>query len=141
MYRVARFALLSLVVGLTAACAVQHPGSQSSEQSSEPIQTIPGPSPTPQPGTPRTAPQTPSAPIPAPGPKTSSHFAPPPGGNSHWDARLGVHVLDNVPNTFYRQRTYYRWNNGWTWSTSPSGPWQETDASGVPPGLSRQFGN
>lgn len=141
MYRVARFALLSLVVGLTAACAVQHPGSQSSEQSSEPISTIPGPSPTPQPGTPRTAPQTPSAPIPAPGPKTSSHFAPPPGGNSHWDARLGVHVLDNVPNTFYRQRTYYRWNNGWTWSTSPSGPWQETDASGVPPGLSRQFGN
>lgn len=142
MYRVARFALLSLVVGLTAACAVQHPGSQSSEQSSEPIQTIPGPSSTPQPGTPRTAPQTPpSAPIPAPGPKTSSHFAPPPGGNSHWDARLGVHVLDNVPNTFYRQRTYYRWSNGWTWSTSPSGPWQETDASGVPPGLSRQFGN
>ena len=142
MYRVARFALLSLVVGLTAACAVQHPGSQSSEQSSEPIPTIPGPSPTPQPGTPRTAPQTPpSTPIPAPGPKTSSHFAPPPGGNSHWDSRLGVHVLDNVPNTFYRQRTYYRWNNGWTWSTSPSGPWQETDASGVPPGLSRQFGN
>lgn len=142
MYRVARFALLTLVVGLTAACAVQHPGSRSSEQSSEPIPTMPGPSPTPQPGTPRTAPQTPpSEPIPAPGPKTSSHFAPPPGGNSHWDARLGVHVLDNVPNTFYRQRTYYRWNNGWTWATSPSGPWQETDASGVPPGLSRQFGN
>jgi hypothetical protein len=142
MYRVARFALLSLVVGLTAACAVQHPGYPSSEQSSEPIPTIPGPSPTPQPGTPRTAPQTPpSMPIPAPGPKTSAHFAPPPGGNSHWDARLGVHVLDNVPNTFYRQRTYYRWNNGWTWSTSPSGPWQETDASGVPPGLSKQFGN
>ena len=142
MYRVARFALLTLVVGLTAACAVQHPGSRSSEQSSEPIPTMPGPSPTPQPGTPRTAPQTPpSTPIPAPGPKTSSHFAPPPGGNSHWDARLGVHVLDNVPNTFYRQRTYYRWNNGWTWSTSPSGPWQETDASGVPPGLSKQFGS
>ena len=142
MYRVARFALLTLVVGLTAACAVQHPGSRSSEQSSEPIPTMPGPLPTPQPGTPRTAPQTPpSTPIPAPGPKTSSHFAPPPGGNSHWDARLCVHVLDNVPNTFYRQRTYYRWNNGWTWSTSPSGPWQATDASGVPPGLSKQFGN
>ena len=136
MYRVARFALLTAVVALSTACAVHHPG----PQSSEPIPTIPGtPSPTPQPGTPRTTPQTPAPAKPAP--KTSAHFAPPPGGNSHWDASLGVHVLDNVPNTFYRQRTYYRWNDGWTWSTSPNGPWQETDSSGVPPGLSKQFGN
>jgi hypothetical protein len=134
MYRVARFAMMTALVALTAACAVQHPGPQSTES----IHTLPAPSPTPQPGTPKT---TPSKPIPSSGPKTSSSFAPPPGGNSHWDARLGVHVLDNVPNTFYRQRTYYRWNNGWSWALSPSGPWQDTDSSGVPPGLSRQFGN
>ena len=34
---------------------------------------------------------------------------------------------------------YYRWDNGWSRSVSPNGPWEETDISGVPPGLSRQF--
>jgi len=134
MYRAARITLLGLVVGLSA-CTVQPPV----PQSQEPIPSLPGKS---QPGTPHNVPQTaPPANTPAPGPKTSSHFAPPPGGNSHWDARLGVYVLDNATNTFYRQRTYYRWSNGWSWSLSPDGPWQETDVSGVPPGLSRQFGN
>jgi len=126
MYRAARISLLSLVMGLSA-CAVQPPA----PRSEEPIPSLPS-----QPSTPRSAPD--GA---APGPKTSSHFAPPPGGNSHWDARLGVHVLDNASNTFYRQRTYYRWNNGWTWALSPDGPWQATDGHGVPPGLSKQFGN
>ena len=73
--------------------------------------------------------------------KAHAHFAPPPDGPSHWDPQLQVYVLQNSPHLYYRQRTYYRWNNGWTWSTSPSGPWQETDSSGVPPGLSKQFGN
>lgn len=62
------------------------------------------------------------------------------GGNSHWDAKLGVYVLDNQTNTFYRQRTYYRWDNGWSRSISPNGPWEETDIHGVPGGLGRQFG-
>ena len=58
---------------------------------------------------------------------------------SHWDPRMGVYVPENKTNTFYRQRTYYRWNNGWSWSLSPDGPWQETDSSGVPGGLGRAF--
>ena len=131
MYRAARITLLGMILGLSA-CAVQPTG----PRSQEPIPTLPGKSPASgKPG----APQIPKAP--AAGPKTSANFAPPPGGNSHWDAKLGVHVLDDQTNTFYRQRTYYRWNNGWSWSTSPNGPWQETDSSGVPAGLSRQFGN
>ncbi|MFK7698586.1 hypothetical protein [Pseudomonas caspiana] len=131
MYRAAaRITLLGLVMGLSA-CAVQPTG----PRSQEPIPTLPGKS---QPSTPAPTP-TPKAP--AAGPKTSSNFAPPPGGNSHWDARLGVHVLDDEKDTFYRQRTYYRWNNGWTWSTGRNGPWQETDSSGVPAGLGKQFGN
>jgi hypothetical protein len=131
MYRAAaRITLLGLVMGLSA-CAVQPTG----PRNQEPIQTLPG---KPAPGKP-SAPVTPKAP--AAGPKTSSNFAPPPGGNSHWDARLGVHVLDDQTDTFYRQRTYYRWNNGWTWSTSRNGPWQDTDSSGVPAGLGKQFGN
>ena len=134
MYRAAaRITLLGLVMGLSA-CAVQPTG----PRSQEPIPTLPGKS---QPGTPSTPAPTPAPKAPAAGPKTSSNFAPPPGGNSHWDARLGVHVLDDQTDTFYRQRTYYRWNNGWTWSTSRNGPWQETDSSGVPAGLGTQFGN
>lgn len=69
----------------------------------------------------------------------SPSYAPPPGGNSHWDASLGVHVIDTAPNTYYRQRTYYRWDNGWTWSSSLNGPWQATDSTGVPAGLGRKF--
>ncbi|MEI4788408.1 hypothetical protein WA846_33865, partial [Pseudomonas aeruginosa] len=42
---------------------------------------------------------------------------------------------------YYRQRTYYRWDGGWFWSTSPQGPWTETDARGIPPGLSRRYAN
>ncbi|MCY1186941.1 hypothetical protein D3C76_314510 [compost metagenome] len=72
-------------------------------------------------------------------PRTSASFAPPPGGDSHWDPRLGVYVLEGETDTFYRQRTYYRWNNGWSWSTSLQGPWQETDSSGVPGALGRAF--
>ncbi len=132
MYRAAaRITLLGLVMGLSA-CAVQPTG----PRNQEPIPTLPGKT---QPAVKPSAPAIPQAPAAAP--KTSSNFAPPPGGNSHWDPRLGVHVLDNQTDTFYRQRTYYRWSNGWTWSTSPDGPWQDTDVSGVPAGLSKQFGN
>ena len=71
---------------------------------------------------------------------SSASFAPPPGGNSHWDQKLGVYVLDDQTNTFYRQRTYYRWNNGWSRSVSPNGPWEDTNIHGVPPGLGKKFG-
>nr|BFD40463.1 lipoprotein [Pseudomonas sp. FFPRI_1] len=132
MTAIARITLLSLVLGLSA-CTVHRP----QPASSEPIPPA-GPSTRPVPST---APGTPSAPIPAakPLPRTSASFAPPPGGHSHWDARLGVYVLDNQSNTFYRQRTYYRWNDGWSRSISPDGPWEDTDIHGVPAGLGRQF--
>ncbi|AAY90984.1 hypothetical protein D3X12_13235 [Pseudomonas protegens] len=132
MTAIARITLLSLVLGLSA-CTVHRPV----PTSSEPIPPA-GPSTRPAPST---APGTPSAPIPAakPLPRTSASFAPPPGGHSHWDARLGVYVLDDQSNTFYRQRTYYRWNNGWSRSISPDGPWEDTDIHGVPAGLGRQF--
>ncbi|WP_097302527.1 hypothetical protein [Pseudomonas chlororaphis] len=133
MTAIARITLLTLVLGLSA-CAVQEPA---------PPETLP-PIPPAQPSTkpvPPSTPSKPSTPIkPAkPLPRTSASFAPPPGGNSHWDPRLGVYVLDNQTNTFYRQRTYYRWNNGWSRSISPDGPWEETDIHGVPSGLGRQF--
>ncbi|EPL04840.1 putative lipoprotein [Pseudomonas sp. CF161] len=50
-----------------------------------------------------------------------------------------MYVLDDQSNTFYRQRTYYRWNNGWSRSIGPDGPWEDTDIHGVPSGLGRQF--
>ncbi|NBF08293.1 hypothetical protein [Pseudomonas sp. Fl4BN1] len=125
---IARITLLALVLGLSA-CTVSRPQPTSSE-----------PIPPARPST-RPAPSTPGAPIPAakPLPRTSASFAPPPGGHSHWDARLGVYVLENQSDTFYRQRTYYRWNNGWSRSISPDGPWEDTDIHGVPAGLGRQY--
>ena len=126
----ARITLLALALGLSA-CAVQQPYEP-------PAPTTPMPQPTPQPSG-KPLPDMPIPKAPKPLPRTSATFAPPPGGPSHWDARLGVYVLDNQTNIFYRQRAYYRWSNGWSRSISPNGPWEQTDISGVPPGLSRQF--
>ncbi|CRM32530.1 hypothetical protein [Pseudomonas sp. 31 R 17] len=125
----ARMTLLSLVVGLSA-CAVHRPP--------------PGPTgPTIPPSGPSTQPDTkPSGPVtppPKPLPSKSPTFAPPPGAASHWDGKMQVYVLDDQPDTFYRQRTYYRWSNGWSRSISPNGPWEETSVQGVPPGLSKQY--
>jgi hypothetical protein len=75
-----------------------------------------------------------------PSSKPHPHFAPPPQGHSHWDAQLGVHVLENASALYYRERTYYQWNNGWRWAVQPAGPWQACPNSAVPPGLSRYFG-
>ncbi|MFW0759186.1 hypothetical protein ACN1C3_31455 [Pseudomonas sp. H11T01] len=132
MTAIARITLLSLVLGLSA-CAVQHPAPTT-------LPPIPpsGPSTKPVPSTTPGKPTTPTKPA-KPLPRTSASFAPPPGGNSHWDSKLGVYVLDDQTDTFYRQRTYYRWNNGWSRSVSPNGPWEETDIHGVPSGLGRQY--
>jgi hypothetical protein len=125
-----RLMLLTLVLGL-GACSVQRPASEPAPLPLPPIPTGPATKP------PVSPPSTP-APAPRPAPSTSASFAPPPGGPSHWDQGLGVYVLDNQPGTYYRQRTYYRWNDGWGWATSPNGPWEATDSTGVPPGLGRQ---
>jgi len=133
MTAIARITLLSMVLGLSA-CVVQ-PQQPERLPPIPPSQPRPTPSPTPTPGK-TSIPAKPAKPL----PRTSASFAPPPGGNSHWDAKLGVYVLDDQTNTFYRQRTYYRWDNGWSRSISPNGPWEETDIHGVPGGLGRQFG-
>ncbi|MDD0843820.1 hypothetical protein [Pseudomonas sp. Gutcm_11s] len=64
-------------------------------------------------------------------------YAPPPGGNAYWDPALGVYVIQGASKLYYRERVYYRWNRGWNWASSPNGPWQPTDSSGVPAGLGR----
>ncbi|CRR06747.1 hypothetical protein PAERUG_E16_London_17_VIM_2_04_14_04200 [Pseudomonas aeruginosa] len=73
--------------------------------------------------------------------RSRPQFAPPPGGKGVWDGSLGVYVIRGERDLYYRQRTYYRWDGGWFWSTSPQGPWTETDARGIPPGLSRRYAN
>ncbi|MDG9924837.1 MULTISPECIES: hypothetical protein [unclassified Pseudomonas] len=74
-----------------------------------------------------------------PAQKQQSHprYAPPPGGNAYWDPALGVYVIQGSTKLYYRERVYYRWDRGWNWASSPSGPWQPTDSSGVPAGLGR----
>lgn len=72
---------------------------------------------------------------------TGNHprFAPPPGVASQWDACLGVYVVGGTSDLYYRERTYYRWDAGWSWASNPQGPWLATDSSGVPPGLYRRY--
>ncbi|MGB8921939.1 MAG: hypothetical protein WCC61_10580 [Pseudomonas sp.] len=133
MHSLARITVITLALGMSA-CAVHRPEPTTHLPPIPPSQPSPTPSTSPTPG--KSIPAKPSRPV----PRTSASFAPPPGGNSHWDQKLGVYVLDDQPNTFYRQRTYFRWNNGWSRSISPSGPWEDTDIHGVPPGLGKQFG-
>lgn len=130
-----RLTLISLALGLSA-CTVHQPPEPEREPL-PPIETAPPPGPVIKPGP--SVPKPSVTPTPKPMPRTSASFAPPPGGASHWDPKLGVYVLEGKTNTFYRQRTYYRWNNGWSWATNPEGPWQDTDSSGVPGGLGRAF--
>ncbi|WPC06640.1 hypothetical protein SBP02_07760 [Pseudomonas benzenivorans] len=75
----------------------------------------------------------------APVAQAHPRYAPPPGAQSHWDAALGVYVVGGARHLYYRERTYYRWHDGWSWATSPQGPWQPTDSGGVPPGLYRRY--
>ncbi|MBU1329077.1 MAG: hypothetical protein KJ884_19985 [Gammaproteobacteria bacterium] len=81
---------------------------------------------------------TPEVPVP-PASKSHPRFAPPPGVQSHWDGALTVYVIDGYPDLFYRERTYYRWDSGWYWSTQATGPWQATDSTAIPPGLYRRY--
>lgn len=71
--------------------------------------------------------------------KAHAHFAPPPDGPSHWDPQLQVYVLQSSPHLYYRQRTYYRWQQGWSWATQANGPWQACGSEQIPAGLSRHY--
>ncbi len=133
MHSLARITVITLALSMSA-CAVHRPEPTTNLPPIPPSQPSPTPSTSPAPG----KASRPNRPSQSRAPQLS--FAPPPGGNSHWDQKLGVYVLDDQPNTFYRQRTYFRWNNGWTRSISPNGPWEDTDIHGVPPGLGKQFG-
>jgi len=127
--------LLALGAMLVLGGCVVHP--QQPEQ--PPVQTPPS-----HPTTPTPPPKQSSSPITpqpstAPAAKRPTQFAPPPGGKGRWDASLGVYVIQGQKDLFYRQRTYYHWDNGWYWGVGPQGPWTETDSSGVPPGLTRKY--
>ena len=71
--------------------------------------------------------------------KAHAHFAPPPDGPSHWDPQLQVYVLQGSPPLYYRQRTYYRWQQGWSWATQAAGPWRACGSDEIPAGLSRHY--
>ena len=68
-------------------------------------------------------------------------YAPPPGVKSHWNPGLGVYVVEGARDLYYRERIFYRWEGGWSWSPQAGGPWRDTDSSGIPPGLFRQYQN
>lgn len=65
-------------------------------------------------------------------------YAPPPHADAYWDNQLGVYVVKGQP-LYYRERLYYRWNDGWYSSGRPNGPWESIEGPGVPPGLRRRY--
>ncbi len=96
MHSIVRLTLITLALGLSA-CTVHEPY----EQPEPPIERLPPPGPAVKPlpdRQPAPAPSKPAA-TPKPMPRTSASFAPPPGGASHWDPKLGVYVLEKKPNT------------------------------------------
>ena len=82
------------------------------------------------------APPPPAPKVPAPPAvmKTHPRYAPPPQGDAFWDPRLGVYVVDNKE-LYYRERLYYRWDQGWYCAGRIDGPWESVDGPSVPPGL------
>ncbi|WP_027911388.1 hypothetical protein [Pseudomonas sp. URMO17WK12:I4] len=90
----------------------------------------------PAPSTPTGGPSAPPAGSP-PVAKSHPRFAPPPGVSSHWNGALGVYEIDSERNTYYRERTFYRWQDGWSWAGTLQGPWEPLDSTGVPPQLYR----
>lgn len=71
--------------------------------------------------------------------RTHPRYAPPPAVKSHWNPALGVYVVEGVNDLYYRERVFYRYADGWSWSPRPGGPWQSIDSTGVPPGLYRHY--
>ncbi|MFC3609570.1 hypothetical protein [Stutzerimonas tarimensis] len=61
-------------------------------------------------------------------------YAPPPHVAAHWDNTLGVYVVPGR-DLFYRERLYYRHQNGWLCAPHPDGPWEPVALPSVPPGL------
>ena len=127
-----RLSLACLLLGL-AGCSLQPPAPDHGGSAGTPQQLPP-------PGQQNRPLLTPSQPLPPKVTRMKSHprYAPPPGAACYWDTALGVYVLEGQQDLYYRERTYYRWNQGWSWSNSPTGPWQPTDSSGVPAGLGRR---
>lgn len=105
-------------------------------QASEPTRTPAPPMSTPPREPVATPPpvRTPPAPRPPATQKSHPRYAPPPHAAAHWDNRLGVYVVEGQ-NLFYRERLYYRWDDGWYCAGRPSGPWEPVAPPSVPTGL------
>lgn len=61
-------------------------------------------------------------------------YAPPPGAACYWDNTLGVYVLEGRGELYYRERTYYRWDGGWSWSMVQTAPGSPPTLPACPPG-------
>ena len=133
----AKYLGLAILLGGLGGCVV-HPPQTSEPPASLPPQSQPQPGPSSAPGATRRA---------SPATADSGAAQPlasavrPAARRGRLGRQPGVYVIRGERDLYYRQRTYYRWDGGWFWSTSPQGPWTETDARGIPPGLSRRYAN
>lgn len=122
----------SLLLSGCASDIYQLPGSRQTPQP----WPEPRPAPTPEPSRPVITPVPPRPEVPSQPQSTGTHprYAPPPHVEARWDARLGVYVVSGRE-LFYRERLYYRWEDGWLCSAQPDGPWESVAEVSVPMGL------
>ena len=127
-----RLLLGSLLLGGCASDIYQLPGSRQTPQP----WPEPRPAPTPEPSRPVITPVPPRPEVPSQPQSTGTHprYAPPPHVEARWDARLGVYVVSGRE-LYYRERLYYRWEDGWLCSAQPDGPWESVAEVSVPMGL------
>ena len=131
----------SLLLGslLLSGCAsdiYQMPGSRQAPQPWPLPGSVPAPAPVPEPSRPVITPVPPRPQIPAQPEASRTHprYAPPPHVDARWDTGLGVYVVSGQ-SLYYRERLYYRWDDGWHCSALPDGPWEPVAEVSVPMGL------
>jgi len=77
----------------------------------------------------------PPAYAPAHGYRANSH-----AHNMIYDARLGVYVLRDLPDHYYYDHVYYRYNrNNWYYRHNDKDKWRKYDKRKLPEGLVRKY--
>jgi hypothetical protein len=77
-----------------------------------------------------------------PPPRTANHgyHQPYNGHEVRYDARLGVYLVVGMPDYYYLDNHYYRYDrNRWYYSQNLNDGWRDYDERRLPPGLSQKY--
>ncbi len=79
-----------------------------------------------------------------PPPHTAKHgYRQPYNGHEvRYDSHLGVYLVVGMPNYYYLDNQYYRYdNNRWYYSQNVNKGWRDYDERRLPPGLQKKYAN